>query len=528
MEKLQRISQAEDDVPVELIHLILSLLPVKEAAGTCVLSKTWSHAWSTIPHLRFHITSEFFSTEEKERDYIKFMDRTMSKYIQYNIPIQSFDLILDDIKLASLANKWIPSVAAQSCLKELSLKIRGEIDGKYHKFILTDEIFSGKNLHTLSLRAYHSSPIETVSRNPVINCVNLRVLELLYVKISEEVLDSLFSTCVLLEEINLSYCFGLMTIKVRNLHYLKEVKLRSEGHYDILQIDDVPDLHIFSNHTCIDLFDSKTIRSNVASLFRVTELSFSGMIIDIAFLDMIKYKLPFLETLYLVMPNWTLDRLDITSFSSKRMTLIIRESMCMRTDTQVCAPKLLYFSYRGETMPSLVFPSGNAPDYIKLELDLFVPNDHSFLVTMREVLNLSSKFDILINYNSYEPLNIDVDDREIRFPIPSTNVQELSLYMHSGELLQGALSFFDALLTICHPKYVKIYTDNMYSLKKCSRDFLKPIINGMMAKKMCGPKDIEFKNPVGNEKWEILTYSCPSILDRPDDFQYSLDLKLNW
>ncbi|GJQ94564.1 peroxisomal membrane protein 11B [Tanacetum coccineum] len=41
-----------EDLP-ELIHRIQSLLPAKEAARTCILSKSWLHAWSTIPTLRF-------------------------------------------------------------------------------------------------------------------------------------------------------------------------------------------------------------------------------------------------------------------------------------------------------------------------------------------------------------------------------------------------------------------------------------------------------------------------------------------
>nr|GEX14065.1 retrovirus-related Pol polyprotein from transposon TNT 1-94 [Tanacetum cinerariifolium] len=42
------------DVPVELLlQRIQSLLPPKDAASTCILSKSWLRAWSTIPNLRF-------------------------------------------------------------------------------------------------------------------------------------------------------------------------------------------------------------------------------------------------------------------------------------------------------------------------------------------------------------------------------------------------------------------------------------------------------------------------------------------
>ncbi|XP_071712348.1 putative F-box/FBD/LRR-repeat protein At4g13965 [Rutidosis leptorrhynchoides] len=521
MEEVQRSSPSEN-VPVDLIHRIQSMLPVEEAARTCVLSKTWSHAWSTIPHLRFHLTSEF-ANEEKERDYIKFMDRTMSKYAQHNIPIESLKLKLNNKLASHLANKRIPTVAAQSCLKELSIRIESDSD-----LILPDEIFFGKNLHTLSLSDIRLSPIETVSRNPVINCVNLRVLELLYVEISEEVLDTLFSNCVLLEKIDLTFRSDMKTFKVRNFRYLQELKLRTQVPLDVLKIDDVPNLCLF----LYDVFSESIKTFNMASLMSVTKLSLHGVTIDVHFLDMIKLKLPSLEILDLVIRDWTSERWDFTRSSLKCLTLITRVSKKIDI-IQVNAPNLRHLSYRGRTMPSILFPSSNVPEYIKLELDLFRSDDPSFFLTMRDLLNLSTKFDIEISYFGYELPNIDNEDREIWFTVPSTNVQHLSYNAYLTENLQGHLSYFDALVTLCHPKYVTLYSRNpifsveIKSPEKFFCDFFKPIISRMMANKTSDRKDIEFKNP-GNGKWEILTDSFTStILDISAYSFYSVELKPN-
>ncbi|XP_071712339.1 putative F-box/FBD/LRR-repeat protein At5g62970 [Rutidosis leptorrhynchoides] len=288
MEELLIRSQP-GDVPVELIHRIQLLLPLKEAARTCVLSKTWSNAWSTIPNIRFDVTP-MFCNEEKEKDYIQFMDRTISKYVQDNIPIESFDLRLTDIKLASVASNWLRTLAAQSCFKELSICICYEFNGK---LILPDEIFSGKNLHTLSLRNYRIGPIEkiSVSLNPVINCASLRVLELEDVEISEEVLDNLFSTCILLEKILLSVDSDLKTLNVKNLHYLLELKLSTIVPIDVLKIDDVPNLRLFDYY----VVGGPIKTFNMASLTSVTELSLNRVTIDATFLDLIKSNLPSLE-----------------------------------------------------------------------------------------------------------------------------------------------------------------------------------------------------------------------------------------
>ncbi|XP_071712332.1 F-box/LRR-repeat protein 25-like [Rutidosis leptorrhynchoides] len=332
--KLQKISQL-DDVPVDLIPLIQSLLPVKDAARTCVLSKSWLYAWSATPHLRFHKPSQF-SNKLKQSEYMMFMNRTISNYVKDNTPIESFDLKLH-IKAASLAKKWIRTVAAQSCLKQLSLQICYVTQLCGRLFMFPDGILSGENLRTLLLR-YHSSSstiwlsYASMSPNPVINCVSLRILELDCVKISKEVLDRLITTCLLLEKITLSYCF-LKTYKVRNLRYLQELEIYSTDHDDILIVDDVPGLRLF---TYYNGFQHKFISFNMQSLTNVTELSLRGVIIDVAFLEMIESKFPFLKILKLTIQDWPLKRLDFTRFSLKKLALEIRESK--RIDLQVYSP----------------------------------------------------------------------------------------------------------------------------------------------------------------------------------------------
>ncbi|KAI3510197.1 hypothetical protein L1887_25728 [Cichorium endivia] len=78
-----------EDIP-DLIHHIQSLLPVKEAARTSVLSKSWLHAWSTIPILRFREALSSVS-EKQERDLLKVFDRTLIRYMDDNLPINSID-----------------------------------------------------------------------------------------------------------------------------------------------------------------------------------------------------------------------------------------------------------------------------------------------------------------------------------------------------------------------------------------------------------------------------------------------------
>ncbi|GJT58543.1 transcription factor DIVARICATA-like protein [Tanacetum coccineum] len=60
----------EDVLPVELLQRVQSLLPLKDAASTCILSKSWLRAWYTIPNLQFILPEpdEVFSSDEKNEE----------------------------------------------------------------------------------------------------------------------------------------------------------------------------------------------------------------------------------------------------------------------------------------------------------------------------------------------------------------------------------------------------------------------------------------------------------------------------
>ncbi|GJY13937.1 F-box protein-like protein [Tanacetum coccineum] len=108
-------------VPNELIHRIQSLLPAKDAARTCVLSKSWLRAWSTIPTLRFTTcANDDHLTKEEETDYIKLIDRTLLRYLNDNMSIECLHLHLymHNSSLSSLAEKWLKLC----CLRELRIR----------------------------------------------------------------------------------------------------------------------------------------------------------------------------------------------------------------------------------------------------------------------------------------------------------------------------------------------------------------------------------------------------------------------
>ncbi|GKB99318.1 F-box protein-like protein [Tanacetum coccineum] len=480
-----------EDLP-ELIHCIQSLLPANEAARTCILSKSWLHAWSTIPTLRFPRQSLMY--------YNKLIDR------QYT--------------------------AFKSALKELFLSIWVGIDS----FTLPDKIFSSANLNEIKISATDvmmTNPL-WIPHNRVILCVSLRVLELKYLNISEDMLHNLLSTCSLLEKINLFCCEGFKTIKLKHLRCLRELEITSIEENNILEIDDVPGLGFF-HYDALLHHSKRPLPFNMDSLGSVTHLDISRVVLDDAFFDMIKSKFPFLESLSLGIVSRGLESIVITSLPLKRLTLRFWVDI-NAIDVQVYAPKLLFFFYDGrETVPSLSFPM-IAPAEIKLGFMLKNTVDNSFFIKMREALSLSSKFDIDIIFVSHKALvslKIKVDDLRRWVSFPVTNVQQVSLRTFRDERLWERTQFFDAFFSICHPSYVnarhKCFTKIMVKemmKKKGNKWFTNlvtvPTHRSKKKKKTTDLKDVAFKNP-HNGKWEDLTTSSTSLL--ADLF---VDFKLNW
>ncbi|GJX42172.1 putative F-box/LRR-repeat protein isoform X2 [Tanacetum coccineum] len=153
--KVTHTSQLEA-VP-ELIHHIQSLLPVKEAARTCVLSKSWLHALSTNPTLRFGQSVNLRNVQQRLL-YINLIDRTILRYFRENIPITSFQLkmVIDDGQSYSFVNKWIRQMVSKSSITEIYLKLYIYT----YEFHMSDEIFTSENLKKVSLCMYtflHSS-----------------------------------------------------------------------------------------------------------------------------------------------------------------------------------------------------------------------------------------------------------------------------------------------------------------------------------------------------------------------------------
>ncbi|GJY00120.1 F-box protein-like protein [Tanacetum coccineum] len=218
---------------------------------------------------------------------------------------------------------------------------KSELDKSYKSPIA--ELFDVESeriyIFTVNTKEYHSDVLENITRimrictelfrkknfrissNLVIACVNLRVLELVDVHISEEVLHNLLSTSKLLEKINLQFLKGLKKIKVSNLCYLQELKVAPRRYKDILEIHDVPSLRSFLYEASRIIWMPVCVLSSVPSIGNLRELNIDGVCMDDAFLNVINSDFPLLESLTLDIDICDVEIMDITCVTLKRLKI---------------------------------------------------------------------------------------------------------------------------------------------------------------------------------------------------------------
>lgn len=146
----------------------------------------------------------------------------------------------------------------------------------------------------------------------------------------------------------------MKAVKVKDLRYLRVLKIISKQLHDILEIIDVPSLGLLSYDASM-VHRRKPLSFNSDLFGRVKKLFLAGVVMDSAFSEIINSKFPCLESLTLNMNVCKLQTLDITCVSLQRLHIRLRAST--KHDIQVYAPKLHSFRYTGPPLKSLFFPT---------------------------------------------------------------------------------------------------------------------------------------------------------------------------
>ncbi|KAL3645035.1 hypothetical protein CASFOL_010215 [Castilleja foliolosa] len=185
--------------PEPIIQRIQSFLTGKEVARTAILSKSWHSAWLTRPNLDLDDT--YFRRSVNRFDhvniggFIKYAKKTIKRYVQSNLKIESFKLRMDFNRYGRAdqhAKKLIVN-ALRIGATRLNLRLDCE------SLVLPNEVFGADNLVELSVRRCRIKLDDGV----VIKCRRLESLSINAYGITMDFVSNIVSSCPCIEKFSL-------------------------------------------------------------------------------------------------------------------------------------------------------------------------------------------------------------------------------------------------------------------------------------------------------------------------------------
>ncbi|KAF7135717.1 hypothetical protein RHSIM_Rhsim08G0184100 [Rhododendron simsii] len=198
-------------LPDEIVSIILSLLPIKEAGSTSVLSRRWINSWKLFTGslnfdgsktmLRMIKAMRTMPLETERAKYIKWVDQVLNFY--QGQTIKEFRVCFDlDKNFACILDRWV-NFAIGRRVQKLELDLTA---------------YSGSR-QSLNYYTFPSSLIGVSSVNALI------ALRLKSVDLSEDILTHLLSNCPLLEELSVSYSPSLVNVIIAGPSMMKYLEL---------------------------------------------------------------------------------------------------------------------------------------------------------------------------------------------------------------------------------------------------------------------------------------------------------------
>ncbi|KAL3634981.1 hypothetical protein CASFOL_022035 [Castilleja foliolosa] len=438
---IDRLSQ----LPQPILHSILSLLPQQDAIRTCVLSKSWRYLW----HDRFNV--EFRNDDycfDRKKEFWSFLDKTLQRYLDQNFSLQKFLLDVHSGVDVVILQKWIPLLIMNMSVRSFNLIFSWCMK----TYPLPLVVFQSESLVELHIQRC-SLDILKSTNNVMLN--NLQTLRLHYVDITDEVFDKIISGCPLIENLYLTWCDLLKSIKLRKHFNIK--KFRCVAHdYSIIEIENPQTLEsIYTN--CRDWF------CHIYTHFpHLKSLKLYGVQLPAEMFDNFSSFFPCLNELILdSCPG--LNEFRLLSSSIKRLTMnmysIIRGK---RIKTFIDTPNIRYFEYSGHGfLPSIKFTTTS--NEWKSQISLWSNPQHSdndamsWFLELHKLLKALSQSHITLSLNPSKYKKLHINDSYGGFDEPVV-VEHINFESSFDPAI------LNCLFRICHPRYIHmdLYDDDMY------------------------------------------------------------------
>ncbi|KEH32286.1 F-box protein [Medicago truncatula] len=500
------MEQEEDrlsNLPIIILHHILSSLPEKDVARTSVLSKTWANTRFTFSKLSFSdvkfrgwIPQSKDDFERKRKKFIDYVTRTLSRFCDRGLTIKECKITLNHFELHCMSkdvNFWLKSTSESGVeVLELCLPSGPNHDEEGHDecYVLPMGVIEAKSLTKLVLMG--GIRIDQAFMHQSIKFFSLIVLSLWEVLLgNEHAIEHLISCCPLIEHITLNRCLVLSlgggTKLMKCLSMLGLPKLKTVDVQGIQEVYvDAPCLE--NLYYCHDVLDAPfKIHFDSCRNLKVVYLSNlkGNTITNEWFLDLF-LKFPFLEILKFA--NCTMsETINISSVQLKVLEL----SHCLNLkEVNIDAPNLLSCTYTIGVVDGLEPVMSFVRSSSKLEVDVEIYIHYMELGYLKEFLQNIKPENVLASLSLSLFIYGRVEDgRNPVFQVssPPPSIKHLHL-----RYFPKHYTLFSSLLSIILSKCCST-TISMSLHPCCSKEFLKFFYETLMRRKdddcVCGSSD---------------------------------------
>ncbi|KAJ1282377.1 hypothetical protein BS78_03G047400 [Paspalum vaginatum] len=222
------------DLPSDILHYIISQLPIKESVRTSILSKHWKYVWCSHRNLEFSHKSLFKNKNSiipyslvKKQDFIERVDTILNQHS--GIGVEKLEVVFSLCnEHAEYIDRWL-KFAIASKTKQLILDftfVQTEKEAYSFPFQLFDAT-AGSHLQSMKLGS-----VSLKQPSDIKVLVNLTKLELVGVNMTNEELETMLSNCNVLEFLGISQC-PLTSLRTRSpLNHLNHLHV---SHCPLLQ-----------------------------------------------------------------------------------------------------------------------------------------------------------------------------------------------------------------------------------------------------------------------------------------------------
>lgn len=216
---MEESNNGDDDrishLPDAILHQILSLMPIKSAVRTSLLSNRWKDVWK--PVLMYAKSLDFtheFETCKTVQQAICNINQCLQLHSGNRIESFRLRFFYPNDECFPQIQKWV-EFAVERRVKDLELEFPQEFQDSNMElqntilFILPPCFFTCNSLTFLRLTGCNFTFVE------IFSCFRaLKVICLKWVKITSNVLDKMLLNCPVLEELTLWYCTCKRTVGV--------------------------------------------------------------------------------------------------------------------------------------------------------------------------------------------------------------------------------------------------------------------------------------------------------------------------